>query len=46
MLNPGELMLVDSGAQYLMGTTDITRTLFTGKATAERRIASPACSRA
>jgi len=36
-LNPGELMLVDSGAQYLMGTTDITRTLFTGAATAEER---------
>lgn len=29
-LNPGELMLVDSGAQYLSGTTDITRTLSTG----------------
>jgi Xaa-Pro aminopeptidase len=36
-LNPGELMLVDSGAQYLMGTTDITRTLFTGNSTAEER---------
>jgi len=36
-LHPGELMLVDSGAQYLMGTTDITRTLFTGSATAEER---------
>jgi Xaa-Pro aminopeptidase len=36
-LNPGELMLVDSGAQYLMGTTDITRTLFSGSATAEER---------
>jgi Xaa-Pro aminopeptidase len=36
-LNPGELMLVDSGAQYLMGTTDITRTLFTGSATEEER---------
>lgn len=34
-LSPGELMLVDSGAQYLSGTTDITRTLFTGKASAE-----------
>jgi Xaa-Pro aminopeptidase len=29
-LNPGELYLVDSGAQYLDGTTDITRTLSTG----------------
>jgi Xaa-Pro aminopeptidase len=36
-LKPGELMLVDSGGQYLMGTTDITRTLFTGKATAEQK---------
>ncbi|HHG90265.1 MAG TPA: aminopeptidase P family protein, partial [Devosia sp.] len=31
-LVPGELMLVDSGGQYLSGTTDITRTLFTGDA--------------
>ncbi len=36
-LKPGELMLLDSGAQYLSGTTDITRTMFTGKATAEQR---------
>jgi len=36
-LHPGELMLVDSGAQYLMGTTDITRTLFTGSSTEEER---------
>lgn len=36
-LNPGELMLLDSGAQYLMGTTDITRTLFTGSVTAEEK---------
>ncbi len=36
-LNPGELMLVDSGAQYLSGTTDITRTLSTGPATAEQK---------
>jgi Xaa-Pro aminopeptidase len=34
-LNAGELMLVDSGAQYLSGTTDITRTLYTGSASAE-----------
>lgn len=33
----GELMLVDSGGQYLSGTTDITRTLFTGNATAEQK---------
>lgn len=36
-LKPGELMLVDSGGQYLTGTTDITRTLWTGKATAEQK---------
>lgn len=36
-LNAGELMLVDSGAQYLSGTTDITRTLFTGSATPEQK---------
>ncbi|MCD7060114.1 aminopeptidase P family protein [Pelagibacterium xiamenense] len=32
-LVPGELMLVDSGAQYATGTTDITRTLSTGPVT-------------
>src|SRR5690606_6439015 len=37
MLNPGELMLVDSGAQYLSGTTDITRTMATGPATREQQ---------
>lgn len=36
-LNAGEIMLVDSGAQYLSGTTDITRTLSTGKPTDEQR---------
>ena len=36
-LKRGELMLVDSGGQYLSGTTDITRTLFTGDATAEQK---------
>ncbi|MEO8757916.1 MAG: aminopeptidase P family protein [Devosia sp.] len=36
-LKPGELMLLDSGAQYLSGTTDITRTMFTGKASAEQK---------
>ncbi|WP_338719961.1 aminopeptidase P family protein [Devosia sp. XK-2] len=36
-LNAGEIMLVDSGAQYLSGTTDITRTLATGPATAEQK---------
>ncbi len=37
VLKRGELMLLDSGAQYLSGTTDITRTLFTGKASAEEK---------
>ncbi|UYO00760.1 MAG: aminopeptidase P family protein [Devosia sp.] len=36
-LHAGELMLVDSGAQYLSGTTDITRTLYTGAASAEQK---------
>jgi len=36
-LNAGEIMLVDSGAQYLSGTTDITRTLSTGAATPEQK---------
>jgi len=36
-LAPGELMLVDSGAQYLAGTTDITRTLSSGPASAEQK---------
>lgn len=37
VLNPGEIMLVDSGAQYLSGTTDITRTLSTAKPSDEER---------
>ncbi|WP_245958416.1 aminopeptidase P family protein [Pelagibacterium sediminicola] len=36
-LNPGELMLVDSGGQYLSGTTDITRTMATGPVTDEQK---------
>ena len=36
-LNPGELYLIDSGAQYRDGTTDITRTVSTGNPTAEMR---------
>lgn len=36
-LAPGELMLIDSGAQYLTGTTDITRTLATGEPSAEQK---------
>jgi Xaa-Pro aminopeptidase len=34
---PGEVFLIDSGAQYLDGTTDITRTLAVGEANAEIR---------
>ena len=36
-LKTGELFLIDSGAQYLDGTTDITRTVTIGKPTAEMR---------
>jgi Xaa-Pro aminopeptidase len=36
-LTPGELYLIDSGAQYRDGTTDITRTIATGTPTAEMR---------
>jgi Xaa-Pro aminopeptidase len=36
-LRPGELYLVDSGAQYEDGTTDITRTVAIGKPTEEMR---------
>ncbi|VAW23938.1 Xaa-Pro aminopeptidase, partial [hydrothermal vent metagenome] len=32
-----ELMLLDSGGQYLSGTTDITRTLFTGSTNAKQK---------
>jgi Xaa-Pro aminopeptidase len=34
-LAPGELYLVDSGAQYLDGTTDVTRTVAIGRPTRE-----------
>lgn len=34
---PGELFLVDSGAQYVDGTTDITRTVAFGAPAAEQR---------
>ena len=34
-LRSGELFLIDSGAQYLDGTTDITRTIVIGKPTKE-----------
>jgi Xaa-Pro aminopeptidase len=36
-LQPGELFLLDSGAQYLDGTTDITRTLAVGTPGEEER---------
>jgi Xaa-Pro aminopeptidase len=36
-MQPGELYLVDSGAQYLDGTTDVTRTVAVGAPTAEMR---------
>lgn len=36
-LAPGELLLVDSGGQYVDGTTDITRTMAIGHPTAEHR---------
>ncbi|HML09852.1 MAG TPA: aminopeptidase P family protein, partial [Stellaceae bacterium] len=37
VLEPGTLYLLDSGAQYLDGTTDITRTIAIGKPTDEMR---------
>jgi Xaa-Pro aminopeptidase len=37
LLTPGTLYLVDSGAQYLDGTTDVTRTVALGEPTAEMR---------
>ena len=36
-LEPGSLYLCDSGAQYLDGTTDVTRTIAIGKPTQEMR---------
>ncbi len=36
-LQRGELFLVDSGGQYLDGTTDVTRTVAIGEASAEQR---------
>jgi Xaa-Pro aminopeptidase len=34
---PDTVLLLDSGGQYLDGTTDVTRTLVVGKATAEQK---------
>ncbi len=36
-LEPGNLYLLDSGAQYLDGTTDVTRTIAIGAPTAEQK---------
>ena len=36
-LRPGELFLIDSGAQYEDGTTDVTRTIAIGEPTPEMR---------
>jgi Xaa-Pro aminopeptidase len=37
VLEPGSLYLVDSGAQYLDGTTDVTRTVAIGQPSAEMK---------
>jgi len=37
LLRPGELYLVDSGGQYLDGTTDVTRTVAIGEPSVEMR---------
>ncbi|MEQ1888945.1 MAG: aminopeptidase P family protein [Alphaproteobacteria bacterium] len=37
MLEPGNLYLLDSGAQYLDGTTDVTRTIAVGIPSAEQK---------
>ena len=37
VIAPGELFLIDSGAQYEDGTTDVTRTVVVGEPTAEMR---------
>ena len=34
---PGDMLLIDSGAQYQDGTTDVTRTIMIGEATPEMR---------
>jgi Xaa-Pro aminopeptidase len=36
-LEPGQIFLIDSGGQYLDGTTDVTRTVAVGDAGAEER---------
>ena len=37
VIAPGEMFLIDSGAQYPDGTTDVTRTIMVGEATAEMK---------
>ncbi len=37
LLTLGEIYLIDSGGQYLDGTTDVTRTIMIGEASAEMR---------
>jgi Xaa-Pro aminopeptidase len=37
-IHPNECYLIDSGGQYLDGTTDITRTLWTGPGEAPSRL--------
>ncbi len=39
IVQPGELIVIDSGGQYFDGTTDITRTVVKGKAGPEERAA-------
>jgi Xaa-Pro aminopeptidase len=39
-INPNEVYLIDSGGQYLDGTTDITRTIWTGPGAAPAEIKS------
>ncbi len=36
-ITPGDILLIDSGGQYLSGTTDITRTMATGPVGAEHK---------
>jgi Xaa-Pro aminopeptidase len=36
-IEPGDLFLIDSGAQYTDGTTDVTRTIAVGQPTAQMR---------
>ena len=38
ILKKSQLYLCDSGAQYIGGTTDITRTIFLGRKTAPQKI--------